>query len=108
MTTPPEPSSTQKSTPNLKSERCQKYRGVRFYHPLIHSVCFLLVKTVSKSVLCGEDKLVCHCFLHCCRARETETSMEMCSEGPMAKKHATGKKVVDKKKKDKKKTLKRL
>ena len=43
-----------------------------------------------------------------CRARENETSTEVCSDGPMAKKHAGGKKVVDKKKKDKKKTLKRL
>ena len=41
------------------------------------------------------------------RPSKEETS-DKCYEGPTAKKHASDKKVVEKKKKDKKKTLKRL
>jgi len=37
-----------------------------------------------------------------------EESSDKCSDGPMAKKHAGDKKLLEKKKKDKKKTLKRL
>ena len=45
----------------------------------------------------------------CCRVSpESNSSSDKCTEGPVAKKHAGDKKVVDKMKKDKKKTLKRL
>lgn len=40
--------------------------------------------------------------------RPHESNGEKCSDGPLAKKHAGDKKVIDKKKKEKKKTLKRL
>ncbi|KAK2156778.1 hypothetical protein LSH36_205g03041 [Paralvinella palmiformis] len=42
------------------------------------------------------------------RQSKEETTGDKCYEGPTAKKHASDKKIVEKKKKDKKKTLKRL
>ena len=46
--------------------------------------------------------------LLCRSSKDDSETSEKFSEGPMAKKHAGDKKLLEKKKKDKKKTLKRL
>ncbi len=63
----------------------------------------------SKKLIYLYSSLTDNLFVHDFRtSTDCSGSTDKCSDGPMAKKQAGDKEVLDKKKKDKKKTLKRL